>query len=140
VELSSLADARLAPVLCDRGYRLVGFENGLGRALAANRVPSSGELGDLDITVIHDEDLPTWVDTVVAAFAAPGEQGVPSHESFSREALEQTISDMAQVGGLVRYLAVPDGAPAGGASMRLSEGITQLTGAATLPAHRRRGT
>lgn len=139
VELSSLADAKLAPALCDRGYRLVGFENVLGRPLAADRVPSSGELSELDIAVIDDEDLPTWVDTVVTAFAAPDEQGVPSHESFPREALEQTISDMAQVGGLVRYLAIRDGAPAGGASMRLSEGIAQLTGAATLPAHRRRG-
>jgi predicted GNAT family acetyltransferase len=39
----------------------------------------------------------------------------------------------------VRYAALRDGILAGGATLRLTEGIAQLTGAATVPAHRRRG-
>jgi len=41
--------------------------------------------------------------------------------------------------GTVRYAALRDGAIAGGATMRIAEGVAQLTGAATAPAHRRRG-
>ncbi|WP_084599834.1 GNAT family N-acetyltransferase [Actinoplanes subtropicus] len=42
--------------------------------------------------------------------------------------------------GLVqRYLARLDGVPAGGGSMRVADGIAQLTGAGTAPAFRRRG-
>ncbi len=41
--------------------------------------------------------------------------------------------------GATPYLAFRDGAVAGGASMRMFEGVAQLTGAATAPAHRRRG-
>jgi ribosomal protein S18 acetylase RimI-like enzyme len=39
----------------------------------------------------------------------------------------------------VRYTALRDGITAGGATMRIADGIAQLTGAATAPAHRRRG-
>ena len=38
-----------------------------------------------------------------------------------------------------RYAAVRDGVIAGGASLRLADGIAQFAGAATAPAHRRRG-
>ncbi len=46
--------------------------------------------------------------------------------------------DMAAAGA-VRYAALRAGIIAGGATMRIAEGIAQLTGAATAPAHRRRG-
>jgi GNAT superfamily N-acetyltransferase len=46
--------------------------------------------------------------------------------------------DMAAAGA-VRYAALRDGIIAGGATMRMSEGVAQLAGAATAPAHRRRG-
>ena len=39
----------------------------------------------------------------------------------------------------MRYLARREGAVAGGASLRTEDGVALLTGAATLPAHRRRG-
>ena len=38
-----------------------------------------------------------------------------------------------------RYVALRDGVFAGGGSLRIAEGIGQLTGAATAPAHRRQG-
>jgi GNAT superfamily N-acetyltransferase len=41
--------------------------------------------------------------------------------------------------GLVRYLARERGSVAGGASVRVHDGVAILCGAATLPAHRRRG-
>ena len=39
----------------------------------------------------------------------------------------------------MRYAALRGGVIAGGASFRIAEGVAQLTGAATAPAHRRRG-
>jgi ribosomal protein S18 acetylase RimI-like enzyme len=85
------------------------------------------------------DDLGGWLDVSITGFASPDLEGVPSHESFPREALEETMSDMARAAGFVRYLAHREGEVAGAASMRLFEGVAQLCGAATLPAHRRRG-
>jgi GNAT superfamily N-acetyltransferase len=63
---------------------------------------------------------------------------VPSHEEFPRELIATAMRDLA-AGGVVRYLAWHDGVVAGGASMHTADGVAQLTGAATAPAHRRRG-
>jgi len=54
------------------------------------------------------------------------------------ERIERAERDMAAA-GVQRYTALRDGVIAGGASFRLAEGVVQLTGAATVPAHRRRG-
>jgi len=49
------------------------------------------------------------------------------------------VRGMAGARGLVRFLARRSGEPAGGASFRSADGVAQLCGAGTLPAHRRRG-
>ncbi len=138
-ELSALADPAVGVTLTARGYSLVGFENVLGRALARESLSPNRASPGIDITVSGDREFATWVDTVVEGFAHPDEQGVPSHESFPRETLEQVMSDMAHAEGFVRYLASREGKPAGGAGMRIGEGIAQLCGASTRPEHRRRG-
>jgi GNAT superfamily N-acetyltransferase len=53
--------------------------------------------------------------------------------------VERAFNDYGEVEGSVRYLALRDGAPAGGAVVRLGAGIAQFCGAATLPEHRRKG-
>ena len=63
---------------------------------------------------------------------------MPWHEEFPREAIIAAERDSGRAGG-VRYVGLRDGILAGGATMRLADGIAQLTGAATAPAHRRRG-
>lgn len=137
VELSCLADPSIGRMLTERGYRLVGFENVLGRALAPSDAAPSGS--DCEITESGPEELPVWLDVVVTGFATPDTQGVASHEELPRDALEQAIRDMADADGFSRTLARRGGELAGGASLRVSEGVAQLCGAATLPAHRRRG-
>jgi GNAT superfamily N-acetyltransferase len=52
--------------------------------------------------------------------------------------LERAERDFAAV-GVVRYIALRDAVPAAGASLRIGEGVAQLAGSATAPAHRRRG-
>jgi GNAT superfamily N-acetyltransferase len=136
VELSHLADPDLGAVLTGRGYRLVAFENVLGRPLDGTeyRVSPRG----VEIRPSGDDEFEAWLQVVVDGFAAPDTQGVAPHEDFPRDVIAAATSDMAAAGA-ARYVALHDGIVAGAASVRTADGIAQLTGAATLPAHRRHG-
>lgn len=136
VELAHLADPEIGAMLTGRGYRLAGFENVLGRRLdgTVDRVAPPG----VEIRPSGDDEFEAWLDVVVDGFAAPDTQGVAPHEEFAREMIAAATRDMAAAGA-TRYVALHDGAVAGAASVRVADGIAQLTGAATLPAHRRRG-
>jgi len=137
VELCALAEAGTAEMLARRGYVLVGFENVLGRALDEPVVWR--ERAEIALERCADGELEAWIDVVVSAFAVPDAQGVASHESFPRAALERSVRDMTGARGLQRYLARRGGALAGGASMRIAGRVAQLCGAGTLPEHRRCG-
>ncbi|MFF0489043.1 GNAT family N-acetyltransferase [Nocardia sp. NPDC004068] len=137
VELAQLGDPALAALFTERGYRLVAFENVLGRVLEPDltrNIPA-----DITIRLATDADAAAWLDAVVDGFAHPDEQGIASHEEFPRDVLAAVTTDMASAEGARRYLALRGDAVAGGASMRVSGSIAQLNGAATVPAHRRRG-
>ena len=137
VELAHLADPDIGAFLTGRGYRLVSFETVLGRALTAEpeRVTPPG----IEVRPSGDDELEAWLDVVVDAGLHPDTQGLPSHEEFPREALAGAERDLVTAAGVIRYAALRDGIIAGGASFRPAEGIAQFTGAATAPAHRRRG-
>ena len=137
VELANLADPAIGALLTGRGYRLVSFENVLGRALTGE--PERVTLPGIEVRPSGDDELETWLDVVVDADVHPDTQGLPSHEEFPREALAGAERDLATAAGVIRYAALRDGIIAGGASFRPAEGIAQFTGAATAPAHRRRG-
>jgi len=136
VELSLLADPAIGTLLTGRGYRLESFENVLGRALtleSARVMPPGIEIGPSG-----EEEFETWVASVADGVAHPDTQGTPAHEEFTREAVIAAERDMTEA-GVVRYAARRDGIIIGGATMRMTNGVAQLTGAATAPAHRRRG-
>ena len=136
IELAHLADPAIGALLTGRGYRLESFENVLGRALAGEpeRVMPSG----VEVRPSGEEEFETWLDVVAEGSVHPDTQGVPWHEEFPRDAIIAAEQDSAAAGD-VRYAALRDGIIVGGATMRLSEGVAQFTGAATVPAHRRRG-
>jgi GNAT superfamily N-acetyltransferase len=134
VELSNLADPAIGAALTGRGYQLVSFENVLGRSLDGELQPVT----PAGVEVLLSNDRAAWLGVVVDGFAHPDDEGVPSHEEFPREAVETAIGDIEQAGA-TPYLASCGGVVAGGGSMRMCEGVAQLTGAATAPAHRRRG-
>jgi GNAT superfamily N-acetyltransferase len=136
IELAHLADPAVAALLSARGYRLTSFENVLGMVLAD--APQQVTPPGVEVRPSGDDEFEAWVEVVADGFAHPDTQGVPSHEEFPREVIARAERDAAAA-GVLRYLALCDGAIAGGASLRMSEGIAQLTGAATAPAHRRRG-
>ncbi|MFI5953872.1 GNAT family N-acetyltransferase [Cryptosporangium sp. NPDC051539] len=134
-EISSLADPGLLDRLAGRGYRLVSFENVLGRALGDAAVPV--DPAGVDVRPSTDDEFECWLGVVVEASLHPDTQGVAWHEEFPREMLENAERDAA--GLTERYLARLDGTPAGGGSMHVVDGIAQLTGAGTVPEARRRG-
>lgn len=141
-EVSSLADPSVLRTLSRRGYELIGFENALGLALDASvALDRAGPA--IEVTPADRSDAAAtaaWMDAVVTGFLhADTFDGPPSHESFGREDMERIMGDMFEAASFERYLARVDGAIAGGASLRLREGVAQLAGAATLPAYRRRG-
>jgi GNAT superfamily N-acetyltransferase len=136
VELPHLADPAIGAHLTDRGYRLESFENVLGRALPGEpeRVAPPG----VAVRRSGDDEFEAWLDLAADAVAHPDTQGVPWHEEFPREVYVGAERDMAAA-GVLRYAALRDGVLAGGAGLRMAEGVAQFAGAAVAPAHRRHG-
>ena len=136
IELAHLADPGIGALLTGRGYRLASFENVLGRALTGEpgRITPPG----VEVRPSGDDEFEAWLDVVADGVAHPDPPEVPSHEEFSREALARAMRDLTAA-GVMRYIALRDGVMAGGARFRMAEGVAQFTGAATAPAHRRRG-
>jgi GNAT superfamily N-acetyltransferase len=139
VEISTLADPEVARTLTRRGYELVGFENVLGLSIDARTAfePAPG----IEVTAAKDDESATWLDVVATGFMTPDVfDGPKSHEAdIPRDVLDRVFGDTIAAPGFERYLARRGGALAGGASMRIQDGVAQLSGAATLPEHRRQG-
>lgn len=149
-EVSTLADGSVVRLLSSRGYTLVGFENVLGLQLDPSLAqslapvtqpsPEARPLVGQTTAFSGEADFGAWLETVLSGFAHPDMvPGGEPHESFPRETLEQAMSELVQATGFTRYLTQIDGATAGGAGLRICEGVAQLCGSATLPAYRRRG-
>ena len=137
VEVSTRADGSIAPALTARGYRLTMFEDVLGMRLPCTPAVAEVPAG------IRIEELPAheyrpWMDAALDGFLAP-DGSAPNEELPPREVLERILGDVAQTPGFRRYVARIDGEVAGAATLRLDDGVAQLSGAATRPAFRRRG-
>lgn len=137
IELASLADPALLATLSRRGYVLVGCEHVLGRSLSPReRFP---EAPGIEVTLVSSGGFDAWLDAVLHGFAVPDGSSAAPPEDFPRDVLAADLVDMHRVSGFSCWQARRAGELAGGASLRVSDGVAQLYGAATLPAHRRRG-
>jgi GNAT superfamily N-acetyltransferase len=136
IELAHLAESAVGELLSDRGYRLESYENVLG--LALNSDPELVTPPGIEVRLSTDDELDAWIAVVVDGTLHPDTQGLPWHDEFSREAIENAERDFAAADG-TRYVALREGVIAGGADFRITDGVAQLAGAATTPAHRRRG-
>jgi len=144
VEQASLADPAVAALLTRRGYTLAGYENVLGLALTPDVVSAFARERDAaraaGVEVAQTEDANTCIRTTAEGFMTPDTfDGPPPTESFSREAIESAFANFKGASGCRFYLARRDGEIAAGGALRIVDGLAQLAGAATLPAHRRRG-
>lgn len=139
-EVSILADPAFAATLSHRGYILENFENVLGRPIGDADGAALPE-GAIEIRPMEAaEDPERWLDAAITGFQHADEQGVKAPPlPGSREQIEQAMRPFMNVPGFRRYCAYVDGELAGVATLRLSDGLAQLCGAATLPAYRRRG-
>ena len=137
VELSTLDDGAIARLLTSRGYRLLGFENVLGRPLSTADVGAPAVAG-LAIHSLAPDDLDLFMEVTVDGFAHADEGPLPT-EAPPPDALEAIFRDMVGVSGFRRYLATINSVAVAAASVRIDGSLAQMTGAATLPAFRRRG-
>jgi hypothetical protein len=134
IELATLADPRTYEQLMTRGYRLLGFENLLVRALTDAAATSS----DIRIERATDATLAAFRDTLVDAFAHGDDTGVVV-DTFTRDAIADAVTDTLGTASIARYLAYRGDALAGAASMSVQGSIAMLAGSSTLAPHRRRG-
>jgi len=136
VELAHLADPAIGAALTGRGYRLVLFDNVLGLALRSE--PERVRPPGVEVRPSGAEEFEPWLDVVVHGFAHPDAQGAALHDELPRDVFAGAARDFAAAGG-IRYIALYDGVIVGGARLHMTEGVAQLAGATTAPAHRRRG-
>ena len=136
VELAHLADPLIGALLTGRGYQLILFDNVLGLALPGE--PERVTPPWVEVRPSGEDEFQSWLDIVLHGFAHPDTRGVPLHDELVREVIAGAARDFAAAGG-IRYIALRDGVIAGGARLRIAEGVAQLAGATTAPAHRRRG-
>ncbi|WP_395312191.1 GNAT family N-acetyltransferase [Mycobacterium sp. AMU20-3851] len=135
VELSTLADPQIAELLGSRGYRVVAFEDVLGRLLAGG--PEEDPPG-VTVRPAGADELDAWVDALVEGFAHPDNEGVPAPEDFPRDVVDRAERDFEEA-GVTPYVALIDGRIVGAGCLCVTDGVAQLAGAATVPTHRRRG-
>ena len=110
VELAHLAESAIGELLSDRGYRLESFENVLGLALDGDQelVTPPG----IEVRRSTDDELDAWIAVVADASTHQDTQGLPWHDEFPREAIENAERDFAAAGG-IRYAAFRDGVARG---------------------------
>ena len=84
-------------------------------------------------------DVPMLVEVMVGGFAHPDAGGVGGDAVPPPEEIRRWFLVTMGVPGFRGYLARVDGDVVGGAALRLDDGVAQFSGAATLPAFRRRG-
>jgi GNAT superfamily N-acetyltransferase len=147
VELATVADPAAGILLTRRGYELFGYENVLGLSLSSAalvaelaRATQADAAGGVLVSRIADEERRAWIETVADGFSHPDQfDGPPPTESFECDQIVDVFMATSGAAGIALYLARRDGAIAGGGSIRISNALAQLSGASTLPAHRRRG-
>jgi GNAT superfamily N-acetyltransferase len=136
VEVAHLAGPAIGAVPAGRGYRLILFDNVLGLALRGE--PERVRPPGVEVRPSGEEEFGSWLGTVLHGFAHPDTPEVPGHDELSPQVIAGAAQDFAAAGG-IRYIALREGVIVGGARLRMAEGVAQLAGATTAPAHRRRG-
>ncbi len=136
VELSSLGDPEAGTLLTRRGYMLQGFENVLAISLPAPH----REIAGAAVARAAETETAQWIDVLASSFAAPDTYDGPIvEEHVDRGAIDALLEQTSEIDGFMAYLVRRNGEVAGAGGMRIANGIAQLCGAGTLPAHRRRG-
>jgi GNAT superfamily N-acetyltransferase len=135
-EVATLADPALHRQLVERGYVPGGFENVLGHPLRNVVAPSDGSM---TVELLSASDLETLAGVMAEGFSTPDPGGVGGDQLPPANEIRQAFMSTWRTPGFRGYIARIDGTIVGGAVLRIDEGVAQFSGAATLPAFRRRG-
>jgi GNAT superfamily N-acetyltransferase len=129
LEVCPLADPSFVEALGKRGYRVVEFSNVLVREIdPREKFPEP----DSRMTIRRAEpgDARLYAETIARGFA--------EHFEVTEE-MVGTIQGFFSGPGIDSYLALVDGAPAGGGTLTLRHDVAGLFGASVLPEFRKRG-
>ncbi len=135
-EVSTLADPAVHQQLVSRGYLPGGFENVLGHPL---RIGVAAVSGDAVVEQLSPADVPLLAEVMATSFANADVGGVGGDTTPPPDEIRRWFALTMRVAGFRGYVARLDGDIVGGAVMRIDQGVAQFSGAATLPACRRRG-
>ena len=133
VELIQPGGSRDRCSLTSRGYQLVSFENVLGRSLDGGLQPVTPP----GVEVRLSDDRAAWLDVVVDGFAHPDGRVCPPTSISRARSWRRRRGHRA--GWRHTVSRVQRRRRRRWRGMRITEGVAQLAGAATAPAHRRRG-
>ena len=136
-EVASLADPSVSALLTGRGYVLRNFENVLGLRLPP-RGPA-GRRGPHRRLGRRRDAARCLARRHRRRLRQPRRAGRPVARKVLARRARPDRRRLATASGFARYLAHRNGVLTGGASLRICEGVAQLCGGATAPAHRRRG-
>jgi len=146
VEQATLADTAVAALLTRRGYELIGYENVLGVQLDAATVAAFTEhvarsaAEGIEVSRAAADEMPAWIDTITdGVMHADTFDGPARTESFEADTIRRVFASIGEAKDCAFYMGRRDGEIAGAGSLRMTGGLAQLSGAATLPPHRRRG-
>lgn len=135
-EISTLADPAVHRQLAARGYVPGGFENVLGHALHGIVAPPPP---DVTVEQVSLSDLATLADVMAEGFSNPDIGGVGGDALPPAGDIRRLFALTMRAPGFRGYIARIGGGIVGGAALRIDDGVAQFSGAATLPAFRRRG-
>ena len=95
---------------------------------------------EISITHARPDQIGLWSETAIEGFINPDTfDGPPPIETFDRQTLRDMYAHYGALAGCILYFASRGGEIAGVGFARIDNGLLQLAGAATLPAHRRHG-
>jgi GNAT superfamily N-acetyltransferase len=141
LELASLADATLLPILSRRGYQAYEQTHVLVRPLGA-REPAAVErtahdrkddarATEVRVAPVQPGEVVTWAESVLRCF-------FPDPDELPRPLLEGAIA-MASIPAVSCWLARADGRIAGGGALVFHNGLALICGDGTLPEFRSQG-
>ncbi len=131
IQLCPWADASLADLAAERGYRATTFNATMYRILGPSLPSQTRSDSGPTISVIDDDTLPEWQDTVATAHDVTTTAQREMSDAFAAAAFRSA--------GETMYLASDEVGPVATASLTMIDGLAILGGMATIPSARCQG-
>ena len=128
VEICNMADMGLIQKLIGRGYTVSEFSHVLVRPITPD--DAFDVEGDYTIRKVQDDEIDTFSRVVAEGFVESG---------MAQDALIEVFKVVFRQANCTCFAAINNGEAAGGGAAMIQDGVAELGGASTLPAHRNIG-